>query len=98
MTSQILTLVASYFLCSAAAEDQVLPKHKIDECNAIYTQLKLSFTDIGSVDEFMALMKEDRARINQQGYSGYLTWLEENPELVASLRDEARANRFRFNF
>ena len=98
MTSQLLALAAGYFLCSAAAEEQVLPKAKIDECNAIYTQLKLSFTDVDSLDQFLALVEDDRAAVNRQGYAGYVNWLEENPELVASLRSEARLNLYRFNF
>ncbi|MEC7961981.1 MAG: hypothetical protein VX083_15855 [Pseudomonadota bacterium] len=98
MSTQLLALAAGYFLCSAAAEEQVLPKAKIDECNAIYTQLKLSFTDVATLDDFMALLESDRAAVNQQGYAGYISWVEDNPELVADLRAEAQLKLLSFNF
>lgn len=98
MTSQILALAAGYFLCSAAAEEHTLPKHRVAECTAIYTELKLAFTEVPSLSDFRSLVKEDRARVNRQGYLGFHSWMQQNPRLVASLREEARLRLYRFDF
>ena len=93
-----MALAASYFLCNAIAEERRLTDTEVQECTMLYIELKLSFTDVPSLPDFISLSESERARVNTSGYHGYLSWKQNNPHLVQALRAQAstRAMRQRF--
>jgi hypothetical protein len=90
MTNEVLALIASYFLCSEAAEVRVLSSSEIDTCTQIYTEVKLTFVEGMDLGSFSKLPVRERALINNQGYAGYVAWRVQNPELVAQMEETAR--------
>jgi hypothetical protein len=90
MTAEALALIASYFLCSEAAEVRVLDRAKVEACATIYTEVKLGFlTDIEMV-EYQSMNAVERADANRRGYTAYVAWRVENADLVAEMEAEAR--------
>ncbi len=94
MTTDILALVASYFLCSAAAERQMLSEDQSAQCSAILSELKQSFAEI----QKDGTDRQNRAMIVGRGDDGYRSWLAENPQLAARLRAEAHTQLAMFSF
>ncbi|MYM55331.1 hypothetical protein [Thalassovita mangrovi] len=94
MTTDILALVASYFLCSAAAERQMLSEDQSAQCSAILSELKQSFAEL----QQDGADRQNHAMIVGQGDDGYHSWLAENPQLAARLRAEARTQLAMFSF
>ncbi|MFV1602330.1 MULTISPECIES: hypothetical protein [unclassified Phaeobacter] len=90
MTAETLALIAAYFLCSEAAELQVLPQAEAAACVDTYTDVKLSFVDGLDRDDYDALSAAERAVVNQEGYAAYLAWRDDNPALVDRLEHEAQ--------
>ena len=91
MSPDILALIASYFLCSEAAEVRVLDRSETATCTALYMDMKLAFVPEVDLVEFNNLSVQDRARVNRQAYAGYLDWRSENPTLVQQMETEARS-------
>ena len=91
MTPETLALIASYFLCSEAAEVRVLSHAEVETCTATYRQVKLSFVELRT-EEFEAMSATERAEVNRQGYAAYVDWRATHPELVAQMEAEAKAS------
>lgn len=90
MTVETLALIASYFLCSVAAEERVLVGPEIDACIVRYTEVKLQFVDGVDMSDYQALTAVERAVVNQAGYAGYVGWMAANAELVDQMKAAAR--------
>lgn len=90
MTAEALAIIASYFLCSVAAEDRVLDGLEIDTCTARYIEVKLNFVDGVTGTDYYSLTAKERAVANMAGYEGYVEWQAEHPDLVGQMMNEAR--------
>lgn len=88
MTPETLALIASYFLCSEAAEVRVLSPSEAEACIATYQNVKLSFLNIG-IDEFELMSATERAVVNQRGYAAYVVWRSANQDLVNQMEADA---------
>lgn len=88
MTPETLALIASYFLCSEAAEVRVLERIETEACISKYQNVKLSFLKIG-IDEFELMSATERAVVNQQGYAAYVAWRPANQDLVNQMEADA---------
>ncbi len=90
MTAEALALIASYFLCSEAAEVQVLSRSEVETCASIYTEVKLGFLPNVDLAAYQSMSAVERAEVNQLGYAAYIDWRAENPDLVAEMEASAR--------
>lgn len=90
MTPEALALIATYLMCSEAAEVRVLDRTEIETCTTIYMDVKLGFVPEVSADEYNQMSAVERANVNQQGYAGYVAWRTSNPDLVAEMEADAR--------
>ena len=92
MTTETLALIATYLMCSEAAEVRVLNASEIESCTSIYMQVKLSFIPDIEVNDYQRATATERAALNQQGYAAFLAWRASNPDLVYEI--EAHARKF----
>lgn len=90
MTVEALALIASYFLCSEAAEVRVLSPSEVDACTSIYTEVKLGFLPDVDLAAYQSMSAVERADVNRRGYAAYVTWRAENVDLVAEMEASAR--------
>ena len=90
MTAEALALIASYFLCSEAAEVRVLSRAEVDTCTSIYTEVKLGFLPDIDLAEYQSMSATARAEVNQRGYAAYVEWRAENVDLVSEMEANAR--------
>lgn len=90
MTTETLALIATYLMCSEAAEIRVLNASEIEGCTSVYMQVKLSFVPNIQIDDYQRATSTQRASLNQQGYAGYLAWRVSNPDLVQDMEANAR--------
>ncbi len=90
MTAEALALIASYFLCSEAAEVRVLDRSEVEACTTIYTEVKLGFLPDVNMAAYQSMNAVERAEVNQRGYAAYVLWRAENPDLVAEMEARAR--------
>lgn len=90
MTAEALALIASYFLCSEAAELRVLDRAKVEACTAIYIEVKLGFLADVDLVAYQSMEATQRADANQRGYLAYIAWRAENADLVGEMEAEAR--------
>ena len=90
MTAEALALIASYFLCSEAAEVRVLSPSEVEACTSIYTEVKLGFLPDVDLAAYQSMSAVERAEVNRRGYAAYVTWQAENADLVAELEASAK--------
>ena len=90
MTAEALALIASYFLCSEAAEVRVLSRSEVDACSSIYTEVKLGFLPDVDLAAYQSMSAAERADVNRRGYAAYVVWRTENADLVAEMENDAR--------
>ena len=90
MTAEALALIASYFLCSEAAEVRVLDRAEVEACTSIYTEVKLGFLPEVNMAAYQSMNAAERAEVNQRGYAAYVAWRAENVDLVAEMEANAR--------
>lgn len=90
MTAETLALIASYFLCSVAAEERLLTGSEVEICMARYMEVKLNFVDDVDEAEYYSLSATERAAVNMKGYDGYVNWRTENPALVEQMMGDAK--------
>jgi len=90
MTAETLALISSFFVCSQAADRQLLSQAEIAVCNATFEEVKMSFVDGVIPADFADMTPAQRLEANTTGYNGYLSWREDNAALVARMEDEAR--------
>lgn len=90
MTPETLALIASYFLCSEAAEVRVLDRSEVAACVETYNEVKLSFVPNIDTAQFLAMGASQRAEVNLQGYLAFVEWRTENADLVGEMKAEAR--------
>ena len=97
MTNESLALIASYFLCSEAAETLLLDRAEVETCTSTYTAVKLSFLPDVDATDYAAMTAVERAEVNQRGYVAYVAyvaWRAANPTLVSEMEAEARHQLF----
>ena len=88
MTTDLLALIASFFLCTEAVEKQMLTRDQVTQCSALSDQLERRFTELGDIESFHALVELGNASTTEkQDHRG---WLAENPQLAAQLRSDAQ--------
>ncbi|WP_299735363.1 hypothetical protein [uncultured Roseobacter sp.] len=92
MTPETLALIASYLMCSEAAEVRVLDSSEIEHCTSIYTEVKLGFVPEVSLDEYQIMSAAQRAEVNQRGYAGFLAWRSSNAGPVTELDVDAKSS------
>jgi len=85
--TQIMTLMAFYYMCDQAAAHGTLNNAEFQNCMANYETIKLEFIDEtpaprGSVE---------RAAQIRLGYVGFKAWEAANSDLVTRMRAKARA-------
>ncbi len=90
MTAEALALIASYFLCSEAAEVRVLSRAEVDTCTSIYTEVKLGFLPDVDLAVYQSMSATERAAVNRRGYAAFVAWRAENADLVAEMEANAR--------
>lgn len=90
MTAEALALIASYLLCSEAAEVRVLSHAEVETCTSIYTEVKLGFLTEVDMAAYQSMSAAERAEVNQRGYAAYVAWRAENVDLVAEMEANAR--------
>lgn len=90
MTAEALALIASYFLCSEAADVRVLSRTEVDTCTSIYTEVKLGFMPNIDMAAYQSMSAVERAEVNRHGYAAYVVWQAENVDLVAEMKAYAR--------
>ncbi|WP_299893227.1 hypothetical protein [uncultured Ruegeria sp.] len=90
MTPETLALIATYLMCSEAAEIRVLDRSEVKNCTSIYMQVKLSFVPDFHIEDYRRATATERAALNQQGYASFLAWRVSNPDLVKEMEADAR--------
>lgn len=93
--STLNALLASYYLCDAAASQHFLDHDAVVRCAGVYQAVKAQFL---SQEELEALGTDPLGFGGPQGNVAYLrfsAWKAANPDLVARLRGEARARLHR---
>ena len=90
MTAEALAVIATYLLCSEAAEVRVLDRAEVEACTTIYTEVKLGFLHDVDLAAYESMSAAERAGVNQRGYAAYVAWRTKNPDLVAQLESSAR--------
>jgi hypothetical protein len=89
--SVLQALLASYYLCDAAASQGVLDRTAIVHCIGVYQSVKAQFLS----EEELADLRADPLRFGgaqgQVAYRRFSAWEIENPKLVARLRADAEA-------
>ncbi|MEO1140273.1 MAG: hypothetical protein AAFW87_12540 [Pseudomonadota bacterium] len=90
MTHETLALIATYLMCSEAAEVRMLDRSEIQRCTSIYMQVKLSFVPEFHIEDYHSATATERATLNQHGYAGFLAWRASNPGLVQEMEADAK--------
>ena len=86
--TDLLGLLAFYYLCDGTAALRGLDSAEVAACMANYEVLKIQFAPDAPL---APLGSEQRAVQNRRAYAQFKTWEAENPSVVARLRREARA-------
>ena len=85
--SPFIALLNLYYLCDQSAALRPLPPSEAQQCAAHYEQVKRSFLDEAPAAPGSA----ERAEQNLRAYRSFKSWEAENPDLVQTLREAARA-------
>lgn len=91
MTPEILTLIATFFVCSEAADQRMLTHAELTFCNQTFEEVKASFVPGVEVEDYPAMSPAERREANDVGYAGYQQWRADNAALVETMEREARA-------
>ncbi|MEO0486894.1 MAG: hypothetical protein AAF092_13400 [Pseudomonadota bacterium] len=90
MTPEVLTLIATFFVCSEAADQRMLTHAELTFCNQTFEEVKASFVPGVEVEDYPAMSPAERREANDMGYAGYLQWRADNTTLVETMEAEAR--------
>ena len=69
-------LYRTYRQCSDEAVRRFLSQDEVLGCSAVYLQLKLSFLEDVSLEDYAELSAVERARANSEGYRAYQEWVQ----------------------
>ena len=86
--SEFLELLAHYYLCDATAVLRPMSLGEVQACTDVYESVKAWFAPsfelapVGTLERHAQLV---------EGYIGFVTWQDANPDLVTGLREQAMA-------
>ena len=84
--SQLLSLLAAYYLCDQAAALRALNAAEVSACMAHYERIKQEFLD----EPPARVGTPERVAQNRLGYAGFKAWEAANPDIVRELRAYAQ--------
>ncbi len=85
--TELLRLLAVYYLCDAAAAVRPLSAAEVAGCIEVYGRVKSQF----SAPEGAAPGSPDSVARNAAAYAAFKAWEAANPDLVEDMRRAARA-------
>ena len=90
MTNEFLTLIVMHIACSNAAAERHLTLSEVDKCGANYHEVKLSFIQGVTSEDYQFLTPREKSAVSLSGFRAFHQWRQDNPDTFRFLEAVAR--------